>query len=734
MTDHGVLPYNFDVVNVSDFRLPGGTSHSIAQEVAAQSKAGMHTGLLHLMSPMIRRPLPWSPAMLRAARLPMVDVITPETAVRTRLLVIRHPSSVSSLARIAPAIRTDHVVIVANHAAHDSDDSPNYDVIEIDRNISKIFGVRPEWRPIGPVVRGTLESFVSEIVIGDDWLNVIEMESRPRQRGPLSADRRVTIGRHSRPQPAKWPNAATDIRLAYPMDREFDVRILGGSQAAEQILKKRPSNWTVYEFGSREPSEFLSEIDYWVYFHHPSTLEAYGRAIMEALYSGCVVILPPYLSETFGDAAIYCTPAEVRDVVRTLSANPDAYLAQSRRGQDFVLRLGPDLHVKRVEEYGVHRREVPGSPLKARIGSDVSRGTLPQRVLFLTSNGAGMGHLTRLLAIARACDPTKIEPFFLSLSQGVPVVAAQGFAYEYVASSGAMRMAPAAWNDYFIHRLETVIASVNPAGIVFDGTVPYTGLIEVLQKHDLYKVWVRRAMWKEGTSAKSLSRDKYFDLVIEPGEYAAQYDRGPTKDRVQVDRVNPITLLRPDEVLSRESARAELGMDANAHTVLLTLGAGNINSIEDVQEAVIDNIAKRSTGWQVYVTKPPIAESTGKSSLNVLSTYPLARIAAAFDFAVSAAGYNSFHEWMSMGIPTLWVPNESTSVDDQVARARWAADSNVGAWLRSDDGVGLSDEIEKLVDDSHRSAIVRRLEGLPPADGAGAAAGALMEGLSNWRM
>ena len=44
----------------------------------------------------------------------------------------------------------------------------------------------------------------------------------------------------------------------------------------------------------------------------------------------------------------------------------------------------------------------------------------------------------------------------------------------------------------------------------------------------------------------------------------------------------------------------------------------------------------------------------------------------AFDLAVSASGYNSFHELLRFGIPTLFIPNQDTALDDQRGRARFA--------------------------------------------------------------
>jgi hypothetical protein len=40
-----------DILMVSDLRFPGGTSHSLAEEIAAQAQVGWSTGLVHLNGP-----------------------------------------------------------------------------------------------------------------------------------------------------------------------------------------------------------------------------------------------------------------------------------------------------------------------------------------------------------------------------------------------------------------------------------------------------------------------------------------------------------------------------------------------------------------------------------------------------------------------------------------------------------------------------------------------------------
>ena len=110
--------------------------------------------------------------------------------------------------------------------------------------------------------------------------------------------------------------------------------------------------------------------------------------------------------------------------------------------------------------------------------------------------------------------------------------------------------------------------------IVFDGTHPYEALLGALPDESV-AVWCRRPLWKAGSSRVPLGRAGAFDAVLEPGELAESEDRGPTvalRDRAH--RVDPIVLLDRAELLSREQAEAELGLEPGRTNVLVSLGQG----------------------------------------------------------------------------------------------------------------------------------------------------------------
>ena len=114
-----------------------------------------------------------------------------------------------------------------------------------------------------------------------------------------------------------------------------------------------------------------------------------------------------------------------------------------------------------------------------------------RNVLFLSPNGVGMGHVTRLLAIARH-GPGSIRPVFLSMSQAVGVVERFGFMAEYFPYHAHTGETAEAWSQSLRARLNEAIAFYDARCVVFDGNVPYQGLTGArLDNRNRPFVWIR---------------------------------------------------------------------------------------------------------------------------------------------------------------------------------------------------------------------------------------------------
>jgi len=277
------------------------------------------------------------------------------------------------------------------------------------------------------------------------------------------------------------------------------------------------------------------------------------------------------------------------------------------------------------------------------------------RILFVTSNGTGLGHLTRSMAIARRLGP-EVEPLFFTLSAAAPVVRELGFPVEYMASHGG----PGAGNDWrwtrrLGPRLRAVIAEAQPRALVFDGILPYDPLVAAIKGVPL-TIWCRRGLWRKGASAVPLTRSERFDAVLEPGEFAVERDRGPTPAwRDGVHGVAPIVFSDDEELLSRAEAERELGLEPGMTNLLLQLGQGP--EVADAVERCLRALAWRE-GVQVAAMSSVIESlpEVPEGVVRLDATFPMSRYYAAFDGAASAAGYNAFHELVRFGVPSVFVP------------------------------------------------------------------------------
>jgi hypothetical protein len=340
------------------------------------------------------------------------------------------------------------------------------------------------------------------------------------------------------------------------------------------------------------------------------------------------------------------------------------------------------------------------------------------RVLFATSNGTGLGHLNRAMAIARRL-PEGVETRIFTLSQAIPAVVRAGFRVDYHPSyrrpaSGSDWQ----WNLRLRRRLEALLEEFGPDLVVFDGVHPYRALTHVLSRSGAPRsLWCRRPLWREGSSAAPLRRTGAFDAVLEPGELAAELDAGPTvARREEAIGVDPIVLLDPGELLSRERAATELGLDPGRPTALVNLGQGGA-----VDDAVARTLRALSASGELQVAA---LQSSIAADLEVpgdvvhlRSTFPMSRYFHAFDLAVAAAGYNAFHELIAFGVPALFVPMPRLT-DDQPARARWAERAGCGLAVAGPDDPGLEQRLGRLLDAGERERIAVACAVRFPGNGA----------------
>ncbi|WP_110665717.1 glycosyltransferase [Salinicola halophilus] len=356
LPDKGVSRTHFDVIIASDFRLPGGTSHSNIEEIKAQRYFGLRTGLLNLPRYDLNPGRKINENIRRLVDGELVSFVVQGETVTCDHLVIRHPPVVQRLQDRIPNVQAKRISVIVNQPPkreYSETGETLYDIPTCHRHIVETFGEGARWYPIGPLVRESLfEHHPQELadidLAEEDWVNIINVAEwqRPAHTpGGLP----IKIGRHSRDQYVKWPESPEVLRTLYPDDDRYQIHVLGGASAPTTVLGQLPANWVVHEFGSIQPAEFLKDVDFYVYYTHSDWIEAFGRVMFEAMAVGVPVIIDPKYRPLFQDAAIYAAPEAVQDTIERLHADPEAYRRQVERSTQFVIdAFGYEAHRERL--------------------------------------------------------------------------------------------------------------------------------------------------------------------------------------------------------------------------------------------------------------------------------------------------------------------------------------------------------------------------------------------------
>lgn len=363
------------------------------------------------------------------------------------------------------------------------------------------------------------------------------------------------------------------------------------------------------------------------------------------------------------------------------------------------------------------------------------------RILHVTSNGTGMGHLARQAAIALA-NPggTAAASRVLSLSTAAPLLRQLGVPSEYVPGFDRGLLPRSSYDAYLADRVDAAIVELDAQAVVLDAVTPhqYPGVLMAVSRHPrVAAVWCRRGFWRPGY-AGVLGWSRAFDLVLEPGDFAGEFDEGDTA-RTERTVVRPISLVDRIGPLPRTDAAAALGLDPDRPAVLISLGSGATSATAAVVPRVLNAFADRPD-WQVVMTSAPIAAAGGgqQSSpdtgrVTVLrGVFPLARYHSAFDLAIMTAGYNAVHELLPQGVPTVFTGNPAVLTDDQDARAVALAMMGLARYVPLDDPHGLVAAVVSLLSDDARAELrtslnLARAAGRLDASGAADAVAAIGE-------
>lgn len=323
--------------------------------------------------------------------------------------------------------------------------------------------------------------------------------------------------------------------------------------------------------------------------------------------------------------------------------------------------------------------ELLGRRAPPEISTSLTDGDSPlhhDTVMMFPTNGVGLGHFTRLLAIARRMKSLdeNLEVVFFTTMPTLHLLIPDGIPVHHLSGSKAFRnLESDEWNALVEEELTLALDTHRPGMFMFDGAFPYRGMLRAINGQKMKKVWLRRGTFRKGSSIP-VDSVEHFDMIVHPEDSVAT-QHGDLEHDVQAITCAPITMVRDDELLDRSAARRRLGVSQDAIVAYVQLGAGKINDIDSEVRLTVEAL-KAHAGVEVVLGESLIGDRMpiDVDGIRLLRDFPNAIYFNAFDFTVIAGGYNSFHEVIRFGLPTIFYPNMETGMDDQLARVKEVED------------------------------------------------------------
>ncbi|WP_282092541.1 hypothetical protein [Epibacterium ulvae] len=315
-----------------------------------------------------------------------------------------------------------------------------------------------------------------------------------------------------------------------------------------------------------------------------------------------------------------------------------------------------------------------------------------RRMLAVVPNGVGLGHITRMMALARALQSEReTEVVFWCFSRAAEILQAAGYPIVLRQTAAHLRAHPPDWRDFETQEFALLLQTFKPDIVAYDGAMIDPFVFAALRMPGCGTcafLWVRRGMLSPDADPLFMENEQFCDLILEPGDLAVAVDQGPTRLHqaqtrgfCQTYETQPVSLAVTLPAYSSREARKRMGLRRGTYC-LISLG-GAFGDWDALETALVAE-AKRQKITLIWAQSPLAPPPRSQNTL-IRRLFPLSRYLPGIDGVVTAAGYNSFHELMlTYDKPVLFAPTNHIRMDDQVARASFAATQNWADVLQAD--------------------------------------------------
>jgi predicted glycosyltransferase len=290
--------------------------------------------------------------------------------------------------------------------------------------------------------------------------------------------------------------------------------------------------------------------------------------------------------------------------------------------------------------------------------------------LLVANDGRSCGHVARMIAIAGGLErvarerAVAIQTVLATTSQAHPLLASSEAVVVQLPAPAVARRA--GFSDAERRRLvsgaiDGVARAFAPDLVVVD-TFPLGPHRELVGASLGY---ARRALVRRHVPEAALAEPALADGLELMDLVVVADDPGP---HAEGRRVPPITISRAP--LTKADARRALALPAEGRVLLVAAGGGGDEEATTQATNLARALARIDAECTIALALGPLASARVEENprLRHVQAAPLAPLLAAFDGALSPAGYNTTHELALAAVPAVLFA-QKRPFDDQAARA-----------------------------------------------------------------
>ena len=480
---------------------------------------------------------------------------------------------------------------------------------------------------------------------------------------------------------------------------DYRLNLILPGKGKEQVKASRHAGLTVFGYSELSPAAFARLADIAAFFGDSVPGERMAAFALDLMRSGRVAIdCTSGGGFVTGGAPVLRGPEEIAAlanyVQHTVLVNRREIGRQARKSSWLTT------HAVEVLEQALDL--VPADDSAGNAAANAAPVPGSDRVVFVPTNGIGLGHAQRCTLIAEAMG-AGADPAFAAFPSCVPLVRDRGFDCLPLVQKSPDHPEDHA-ND-LVNYLRLRRALRPGDRLVFDGGFVFDSIHRTILEHGLDATWIRRGLWQAGqTLATALDRERAFARVIVPGEAFAELNTDRSSG-AHVHAVGPIVQRLPQpDAATRAARRVALGekLGREVGELVVTMLGGGVAADRTAQmQALAAMLDARPGCLHLIVVWPGAVVPAGLASwktTRVVQTRNALALCQLADLVISATGYNSFHELLYHAVPTIFVPQMATFMDDQERRARAASDRGLAETVLAHEVLLLEREVRACLD------------------------------------